>query len=63
MYQIRILWRRNVRHSVHFPKMLNAWWPSTPELLEQFEGIVYAANEIHGPGTHWIERRQVEVLH
>ncbi|MES2533818.1 MAG: GGDEF domain-containing protein [Pseudomonadota bacterium] len=57
MTQIRICSSQHVRQHQPVPGYAN-WTESSPAVRRDFEIIIETANELFGPGTHWLEERE-----
>lgn len=59
MRQARVCRGERIRHLKQDLLTYGDWIEATPALLEDYEYIVRAGNEVFGPGTHWIETRDL----
>lgn len=61
MKQLRLFWREDIVHDdddEHFD--CGMWVPATPSARQQAKTICEVQNAIYGPGSHWIEVRELE---
>ena len=60
--EVRLVWLQGVVHRTDVVQFSDEWVAATPIVLATMKIVVKAANEIYGPGTHWVEFRPAEAL-
>jgi len=61
MKQIRVCRSERIRYLKQDLITYGEWEDATPDMVRDCDAIVQAGTEIFGPGSHWIETRDVPV--
>ena len=61
MKQIRLCWRPDVRHPQDIVIFDGTWREATDDVVRDVQLLLAIGLDVHGPGSHWIEKREVEV--